>query len=262
MDPDVGPRMRVLAEIIVCLGVLAECTGCETQAPRVEAVAARAAPGADYEDTLRAIEAERLRLAGRYARATEEVERAAIRAEARAFFTGAVATRLFPAWLGMAWGLGPNSTANRAHAPGMTVACGYFVSAVLENAGLRVKTRFSYAQAPALQVQRTLAPGRGEVHRFFSVPGETLAAGIAELGEGLYIIGLSNHIGFVVVDAAGVRLVHASYTGDRVVTSEPLATAQAIANSREKGYFVSPVMHDDRLADLWLRGAAVPLAAG
>ena len=41
-----------------------------------------------------------------------------------------------------------------------------------------------------------------------------------------------------------------------------LAAAQAIADSRPKGYFVSPVMHDDRLADLWLRGAAVPLTPG
>ncbi len=263
---DVGPRMRELAGtiILVGLGILAQGTGCRTSPARADTAPAEAeaeAP-ADYEATLRAIEAERRRLAGRYARAREEVERAAIRAEARAFVRGAIVDSLFPAWLGMAWGLGPNSTANRAHAPGMTVACGYFVSAMLENAGLRVQTRFSYAQAPALQVQRTLAPGRGEVHRFFSVPGETLAAGIAGLGEGLYIIGLSNHIGFVVVDAAGVRLVHASYTGDQVVTSEPLATAEAIANSRSKGYFVSPVMHDDRLADLWLRGAAVPLDRG
>ncbi len=253
--------MRVFAGTILlaCFVNLTEGTGCGTDTARAAVAAAPALPAVDYEATLQAIEASRLRLAGRYTQADTEALRAAIRAEARAVFKAAIIEQLFPAWLGMAWGLGPNSTANRAHAPGMTVACGYFVSAVLENAGLRVKTRFSYAQAPALHVQRTLAPGQGEVHRFFSVPGETLAAGIAGLGEGLYIIGLSNHIGFVVVDAAGVRLVHASYTGEQVVTSEPLATAEAIANSRSKGYFVSPVMHDDRLADLWLRGAPVPL---
>lgn len=253
--------MRVLAAtaLLVHSLLLTGGTGCSAQPPEVDPAPAQAGPRASYEATLRAIEAERRRLVGRYERADKEALRAAIRAEARSFVTTAIVDQLFPAWLGMPWGLGRNSTANRAHAPGMTVACGYFVSAVLENAGLRVQTRFSYAQAPALQVQRTLAPGPGEVHRYFSVPGETLAAEIARLGAGLYIIGLANHIGFVVVDAAGVRLVHASYTGAQVVTSEPLATAQAIINSRAKGYFVSPVMHDDRLADLWLRGASVPL---
>jgi hypothetical protein len=260
--------MRALVRnmAIAGIGLLSEGTGCRAEAgPAAEAAAEPAAEPpalaatAAYEATLQAIEAERQRLAQLYARADEAHERASIRAEARAFVRAAIVGDIFPAWLGMSWGLGANSTANRPHAPGMTVACGYFVSSVLENAGLRVQTRFSYAQAPALTVQRTLAPAAGEVHRFFSVPGETLAAGITKLGAGLYIIGLSNHIGFVVVDDAGVHLVHASYTDDRVVISEPLATAQAIANSRPKGYFVSPVMHDDHLADLWLRGAPVPL---
>lgn len=230
-----------------------------TLPPRAEAAQVEAAPAAaplDYEATLAAIEAERVRLAGAYAAAGTEKARAAVRAEARSFVEGAIVREIFPAWMGMSWGLGPNSTANRPHAPGQTVACGYFVAAVLENAGLRVATRFKYAQAPALEVQRTLAD---KVHRFFSVPGEVLAAKIAALGEGVYIIGLNNHIGFVVVDAEGVHLVHASYTDGQVVIDEPLASAQAIANSREKGYFVSPVLQDARTIDLWLRGAAVPL---
>jgi hypothetical protein len=136
------------------------------------------------------------------------------------------------------------------------------VAAVLENAGLRLASRFTYAQAPALRVQRALAPAAADLHRYFSIAGEALARKIAGLGDGLYIIGLSNHIGFVVVEGADVRLVHASYTDGQVVTDEPLAAAQAIANSRPKGYFVTPVMHDDRLADLWLRGVAVPLPPG
>jgi hypothetical protein len=244
------------AWIFVCS--LSQWTGCQARADQQEpGAAARASEPADFEATLAAIEGERRRLAGLYAAADGEEKKAALRAEARAYVRAAIVREIFPAWFGMSWGLGANSTADRPHAPGMTVACGYFVSSVLENAGLRLGTRFTYAQAPALHVQKTLAPG--DLHRYFSISGQALADKIAGLGEGLYIIGLANHIGFVVVDAAGVRLVHASYTGDQVVISEPLATAQAIADSRPKGYFVTPVMHDERLADLWLRGARVPL---
>lgn len=239
-------------------------TGCRADAgPAAAAVtgseAATLAPARDFEATLATIAGERARLGSRYAAARDEATRAAIRAEARTYFRTTVVREVFPAWLGMSWGLGKNSTADRPHAPGMTVACGYFVAAVLENAGLQLSSRYKYAQAPALQVQKALAPAAADLHRYFSVASETLAAKIGGLGDGLYIIGLANHIGFVVVDGAEVRLVHASYTDGQVVTDEPLVTAQAIADSRPKGYFVTPVMHDDRLADLWLRGAAVPL---
>jgi hypothetical protein len=246
------------AWIVVCS--LSQWTGCQARAEQEPAaVAVEASGAADFEATLATIEGERRRLAGLYAAADGEERKAALRAEARAYVRAAIVREIFPAWFGMSWGLGPNSTADRPHAPGMTVACGYFVSSVLENAGLRLGTRFTYAQAPALHVQKTLAPAAGDLHRYFSISGQALADRIAGLGEGLYIIGLANHIGFVVVDAAGVRLVHASYTDDQVVISEPLATARAIADSRPKGYFVTPVMHDERLADLWLRGARVPL---
>ena len=248
------------ARVRAFVSMLTLGAGCSPAPARPAAAAVEVAEAADYEATLAGIEAGRRRLAGRYAAAVAEDERAAIRAEARAYVRAAIVDEIVPAWLGMPWGLGSNSTANRPHAPGMTVACGYFVAAVLEAAGLRLSSRFKFAQATALRVQRSLAPDA--VHRYFSVAGEVLAQKIAGLGEGVYVIGLANHIGLVVVDARGVRLVHASYTGDQLVTDEPLAAAQAIADSRPKGYFVSPVMHDDRLADMWLRGAAVPLTPG
>ena len=159
----------------------------------------------------------------------------------------------------MPWGLGPDSTPTRPHQPDTVIACGYFVSSTLENLGLKLDTRFRFAQAPALHAQRSLAPAPRDLHVFFSIPGDLLASQIAALGAGLYVIGLNNHIGFVDVRGAEVRLIHASYTGEQVVTDEPLATAQVIANSRAAGYFVTPLLQDDRLVEHWLRGEAVPL---
>ena len=182
-----------------------------------------------------------------------------MRAEARSVALQAMREVVLPAWLGMPWGLGPSSTPTRPHQPDTVIACGYFVSSTLENLGLKLGTRFSFAQAPALHAQRSLAPAPRDLHVFFSIPGDELARKIAALGEGLYVIGLNNHIGFVDVRGAEVRIVHASYTGEQVVTDEPLATAEVIANSRAAGYFVTPLLQDDRLIEHWLRGEAVPL---
>ncbi len=227
----------------------------------VAPAAAREERARRYEQTLAAIEARRAALAHAYARAASEPARAQVRAEARAYLLDVIDGELFPAWLGTPWGLGRNSTATRPHQPGMTVGCSYFVTSILQNAGFVLDDRYAFAQAPALDIQRSLARGPGAVARFLSIPAEDLAARIGRLGDGLYLIGLSNHVAWVRVRAGDVRMIHASYSGGRVVSDEPLVGAVAIEVSRKAGYFVSPVIvaddRNDGLISAWLTRAAV-----
>jgi len=206
---------------------------------------------AAFDGVVARIEARRVELAHAYA-AVDRSGRGAIRDEARAFLRGAIRDELFPAWLGMPWGLGRNSTATRPHQPGMTVGCSYFVTAILGNAGVLLDNRYRFAQAPALDIQRSLAPE--QIHRYLSIPARDLERRIAALGDGLYLIGLSNHIAFVDVSGGAVHLVHASWSGDRQVADEPFVTARAIDVSRKAGYFVSPVL-SDTVVDAWLAGS-------
>lgn len=173
-------------------------------------------------------------------------------ATASRFLVATLVDRLVPPWLGMPWGLGRDSTATRPHQPGKTIACSYFVGAVLQGAGFTLRDRFRLGQAAALVIQRSLVGGAGKVHRFLSIPPAELATRLAALDDGVYIIGLDVHVGLVVVRGDEVRFVHASYTGDQVVTDEPLATAAAIARSRPRGYFVSPLVTTQGVADDWL----------
>lgn len=198
-------------------------------------------------------------LTAEYRQATTARAQAEVRSRARRVLESAIIDEVFPAWMGMPWGMGSDSIATRPHEPDMTVGCSYFVTSVLLSVGVTLDDRFAFAQSPALYIQRSLAPDAEDLHRYYSIPPTQLRDRIADLGPGLYIIGLDTHVGFVVVTENDVRLVHASYTGDRVVTDEPLARAQAIANSQPKGYFVTPLFQDGRLLDLWLRDRAVPL---
>ena len=255
--PGVAPRMRPSVLWVILAGCSVEPAAASVSVETVVTPAAH--DPAAYESALARIEARRLALGKRLSAAEGGAAREEVRTEARAYVLAALREVVFPAWMGMSWGLGPNSTPLRPHQPGTEIACGYFVSSVLENVGLRLGTRFTFAQAPALHAQRSLAPAEHDLHRFFSIPGDALARRIAALGEGVYVIGLNNHIGFVDVHGGVVHVVHASYTGEQVVTSEPLAAAEVIANSRAAGYFVTPLFHDDRLIDAWLRGESVPL---
>jgi len=210
-----------------------------------------------YERTLERIEAKRVEMSKRFAAAEGVAARDKVRARARAFVISTILDTIFPAWMGTPWGLGKNSTSTRPHQAGMTVGCSYFVTSVLLNAGLRLDNRYRFAQAPALHIQRSLAPRRADLHRFLSIPVEDLERRIAKLGDGLYLIGLNNHIGFVVVRGREVRFVHAGYTGPQTVQDESMIGAESIAGSRKAGYFVTPLFQDDRLVDKWLSGENV-----
>lgn len=217
-------------------------------------------PGAAeiYEAALIGFEAERTTLAKAYATAGRQ-EKAAIREKARARVIRFIDETVFPSWMGMQWGLGRNSTATRPFEDGKVVGCSYFVTSVLQNAGLTLSNRYHFAQAPALHIQRSLAPEKRDLHIYYSEPSDRIERRIKALGAGLYVIGLNNHVGFVRVrDDGAVRFIHASYTDDQVVIDEPFAKATAIQNSRKAGYFVTPIFKDDRLIDHWLRGKAVP----
>jgi len=211
-----------------------------------------------YEAALEALESRRQKLAARYVKAKGEKQKQAIRAEARGVVTSAITDTIFPAWMGTPWGLGRNSTATRPHQEGMVVGCSYFVTSVLQNAGLKLSNRYTFAQAPALHIQRSLAPARSDLHRFLSISPERLEEKLLKLSDGLYVIGLVNHVGFVVIRDGEVRIVHASFTGDQDVTDELLAEAEAVAASQKAGYFVTPLFQDERLIEFWLEGRAVP----
>jgi hypothetical protein len=207
---------------------------------------------AAFDEVLRPLERDRAALATAYGSAGKR-ERAALRQRARERVVAAIVRDIFPRWYGTPWAF-EGTAARPGEAP---VACGYFVAAALENAGLRLSRR-RFGQAGALAIQRALTPRESDLQRFFSIPADDLERGIRALGDGLYVIGLDVHVGFVVVDGHDVRLVHASYTGARVVLSEPLAAAQAIDNSRPSGYFVTPLFRDDRLIEMWLSRDTVP----
>jgi hypothetical protein len=227
-------------------------------AERPAANAEPAFEAAAYEEKLAALEWRRHALFRRFASSKSNNERAAVRAEARKTVLAAITDQILPAWMGMPWGLGPNSTAIRPHQPGKVVGCSYFVTGVLMNAGLRLSSRARFAQAPSVLMQQALTPDPKRLHRFPGMPTARLANRLLALGNGVYIVGLNIHTGFLVIRDGRVRVVHASYTPPTQVVDEALDASLVIALSKRRGYVVTPLFKDDRLVDFWLSGRPVP----
>src|SRR5688500_17600336 len=87
---------------------------------------------AGYNQVRSKIDAARVVLSSRYQQATTSTNRIGVIDEARAYLTQSVYNEVFPYWYGTGWDF--NGT---TETPGQgKIACGYFVSTVLRDAGL------------------------------------------------------------------------------------------------------------------------------
>lgn len=221
--------------------------GCDGPGRRSGRQRSRPKPEA-YAGFVAGVEAERGALAvqWRAARSPEEEERVLERAAAA--LTRLVSERILPAWSGTPW-----SFSGTAVAPGeRPIACGYFVATALEHAGLRVERR-SLARQAAEDIIVSLVPPERIIRFRKASVGEFLAA-VSAAGDGVYLVGLDYHIGFLLVRGGRVDFHHSSRVAGEVVR-EPAIVSAALATS---SYRVVGRLFDRGLARAWLAGDAIP----
>jgi hypothetical protein len=182
--------------------------------------------------------------------AQSDPARHAVLKEAARYLEGAFVDAVLPRWDGTPWSFSGTSTTPRTG----SIACGYFVSTTLEEAGLHVERR-KLAQQPAEDILRTLAPP-DTIARFSDVPIEKFEAAVAARGEGLYVVGLDNHVGFLIVRGGEVFFHHSSYVGPGAVVRERAAASSPLAQSRYR--VIGKLFTDEALIEAWIRGTPVP----
>jgi hypothetical protein len=202
---------------------------------------------ASYHRTIAALSHERAALADAWRAAGDEGERRALRARATGLLIRRLRDQLLPAWNGTPW-----SYSGTATAPGeRPIACGYFVSTTLEHAGLAVERR-PLAQQAAEDIILTLVP-ESRIARFKRIPLDVFVAAVARQGDGLYLVGLDYHVGFLVVTGGQVFFHHASNLAGAVVR-EPALTSAALTRS---SYRVVGKLFDATLVEAWIEGRSI-----
>jgi hypothetical protein len=199
-----------------------------------------------YAEVLADLSARRGALAARWLQ--PEVDRDAVRQEARAVVLQALTRQLLPAWSGTPWEFYGNTRTPRSG----IIACGYLVSTVLEDAGFRVE-RVRMAQQPAEYIVKTLAPPR-RTWRFRNRPVSEVVERVKREGEGLYVVGLDLHVGFLWNDGTRVWMCHSSYLGTAEVVCEDALTSPAMLSR----YHVVGRLLEEGMLDAWLEGWALP----
>ena len=201
-------------------------------------------PGDSYAETVATIERGRLRLADAYREAPDADARAAVVELARETALRAVVDVLIPAWFGTPWDF--NGVTQEPHAGG--IACGVFVTSVLEDAGFRVERIPLGIQASEHIIQTLVDEDRIARHRLRT--GREVADSVAATGDGLYVVGLDFHAGFLVARDGEVRFCHSSYLQPPEVSCQRAATAPAFYSD----YRVVGHLLDDPMIEAWLTG--------
>jgi len=172
------------------------------------------------------LETHRKRLGLAFTHAGDDRERAAILGQARALLESSL-PRLMRCWLGTPWDF--NGT---AHEPGAgKVACGYFVSSVLQDAGFRVEWG-PLAQQPSQNILGTFLP-QEEMKIRVEMEYENFLSELTGAGAGVYIVGLDSHVAFLVVSGKDeIRFIHSSGARPWCVVDESRDEAHVLRSSR------------------------------
>lgn len=156
---------------------------------------------------------------------------------------------LIPCWYGTEWDFNGIS-----QVPGKgQIACGYFVSTLLRDLGYSLE-RYKLAQQASLNIVRSLSPKENRWD-WSNISTATLTEKIQALNKGFYVVGLDNHVGFILHDDDGsVWFLHSSYLDPVTVVREKAELSEALASSDR---YVLGYIESDWLVKKWLQRSKI-----
>jgi hypothetical protein len=207
-------------------------------------LAAEAEPAVDYQRARAELETHRVELKAAWQKRPSEA-----RQQARATLLSYFENAAFPAWKGTTWNFYGTSTTPREG----TIACGYYVTTVLEQAGFHLQ-RVLLAQQASAYVVSTLARGTRVDWIRPAGNAEAVQEIHTRFGDGLYVIGFDYHVGFLRLEGERAAFCHSSFIDPGSVTCEDPVPSGAFAS---RTYVVADALNDSVLDD-WILGRAIP----
>lgn len=154
-------------------------------------------------------------------------------------------SRIFKYWYGTKWDF--NGTTEKPNEG--KIACGYFVTTTLRDAGVPID-RVKMAQCASEEMIRTLTDKK-YIYHFSGISLDDFEKKIKRKGNGLYIIGLDNHTGFISITDDGNYFIHASGWFPFKVIKEVLGKSSVLGKSKYR--VVGKISDDKEFLDKWLK---------
>ena len=197
----------------------------------------------DYDAVQEKLSKQREQLASAYQAANTASKKQVLIEQARGSFIASITT-LLPYWYGTPWNF--NGTSEKPQQG--NIACGYYVSTILRDSGLEIE-RVKLAQQASENIIKSLTNDT-YIKRFSGQSIEEFLAVVDDWGEGLYVVGLDYHVGYLWHDGEQMHFIHASALPPRRAISEPALTSPALTNSRYR--VIGKISDDDKLIEKWL----------
>lgn len=195
-----------------------------------------------YTATKQEIENKRVFFSKAYTKSSTPTEKEKILNEASSYFTKAILNDIIPYWYGTEWDFnGHTNIPNEGE-----VACGYFVSTTLKHMGLQLN-RYTMAQQASKLAVASIAIQKNKM-TFFRLKNSSEQ--LKKLKDGLYIVGLDNHVGYVYNVKGTSYFLHSSYITDRVMIE--LANRSDAFTSNV--YYLASITDNKELIKKWILG--------
>lgn len=203
-----------------------------------------------YQKLISELAEKRLNLSDKYSRARTAREISDVVSESQQTLEQ-ILPAMMSCWLGTPWDFN-----GICQTPGSgKIACGYFVSTILRDAGFSVE-RVRLAQQPSQWIIGT----------FLSKKMMTIRAGqnydtfvdqAIERGPGIHIVGLDNHVAFVVIpESGGIRFIHSSGAHPFCVVDED--RSEAVSLQRSNYRVIGNLTRSPEVIHGWLVGQKWP----
>lgn len=203
-----------------------------------------------YAEKIDLLEQERLLLASRYRTARTSQEKSEILEDASNLLESSL-PEMMRCWLGHPWDF--NGT---AETPGKgEIACGYYVSTLMRDAGFKVK-RVYLAQQASQTIINTFT--RDKMIKGGGMNYDKYVKLIVNdpKYEGINIVGLDKHVAFIVIKDGKMRFIHSSGGAPKCVVDEAKNEAYALKHSQYR--VIGNISNNKEVLRKWLMGEAFP----
>lgn len=196
-----------------------------------------------YADLISSVEKQRAAFQKEYQGASES-DQIAIEEEATSYLLEKITHDFFDQWSGTEWDFNGTTRTPRNG----KIACGYFITTVLLDAGFKIPRVKWAQQASEYYITRMTS----DVARFSNQSPESMKSYFLKRADGLYIAGLDNHVGFIHKSGDEVTFTHASYYNPKIgVQTEQLTGDNPFAKS---AYRVVGRILDKEMIKKWIFG--------
>jgi hypothetical protein len=162
------------------------------------------------------------------------------------FWVHTVSHDLFNQWEGTPWDFN-----GIAREPGKgTIACGYFVNTLLQAMDCKIN-RVKLSICPSSEMMKSLVPHQ-KLKNLSYLSYANFNDTLGRWGNGVYIVGLDFHTGFIVHEGKDNWFIHSNYIGRKGVTKEAVLASEALRFSKTR--WLISLTKDREFLEKWLRG--------